>query len=95
MDGYIKVDGEGLLLAGGNNIGLNANASVFATLICGAVAPFTLHSSNVAGVPLEANGDFRIDDFSPLPPADCATPVLLIRNVANATWFAAGIPKGD
>ena len=96
MDGRIKADGEGLLLAGGNNIGLNANASVFATLICGAAAPFTLHSSNVAGVPLEANGDFRIDDFlSPLPPADCASPVLLIRNVANATWFAAGIPKGD
>jgi hypothetical protein len=96
MDGRIKVDGAGLLLAGGNNIGLNANASVFATLICGAAAPFTLHSSNVTGVPLEANGDFRIDDFlSPLPPADCVSPVLLIRNAANATWFAAGIPKGD
>ena len=61
MDGSIKVDGKGLLLAGGNAIGGNANASVFATPICGAAAPFTLHRSNVAGVPLEANGDFRID----------------------------------
>ena len=96
MNGGIKVDGRGLLLAGGNAIGGNANARVFATLICGAAAPFTLHSSNVAGVPLEANGDFRIDDFlSPLPPADCVSPVLLIRNAANGTWFAAGIPKGD
>ena len=96
MDGSIKVDGEGLLLAGGNGIGSNANASVFATLICGATAPFSLHSSNAAGVPLEANGDFRIDDFlSPLPPASCAAPVLLIRNAANGGWFAAGIPKGN
>src|SRR5262249_37738408 len=31
-DGSIKVDGRGLLLAGGNSIGGNANASVFATL---------------------------------------------------------------
>src|SRR5439155_7438545 len=33
VDGSIKVDGRGLLLAGGNAIGTNANASVFATLI--------------------------------------------------------------
>lgn len=96
VDGRIKANGRGLLLAGGNNIGRNANANVFATLICGAGAPFTLHSSSLAGVPLEANGDFSIDDFlSPLPPVDCASPVLLIRNAANQTWFAAGIPTLD
>jgi hypothetical protein len=45
-------------------------------------------------VPLDADGDFRIDgQLDPVPPADCATPVLLIVNgVAPAgAWFAAGI----
>lgn len=88
-DGSIKVDGRGLLLGGGNNIGTNASQSVFATLICGAA----LHSTNPAGVALEPNGDFRIDDrLDPAPPADCVSPVLLIRNLGGA-WFAAGIPK--
>ncbi|MBS1158394.1 MAG: hypothetical protein H6R15_813 [Proteobacteria bacterium] len=91
-DGRIRVDGRGLLLGGGGNIGGTANQSVFATLICDAAPPFTLYSSNPTGVPLEPNGDFRIDDvLSPTPPSDCASPVLLIRNLAGA-WFAAGIP---
>jgi len=96
VDGRIRVDGRGLLLGGGNAIGLNGNASVFATLICEAVAPFTQRSTDLAGVPLAANGDFRIDDvLVPAPPADCDSPVLLIRQVAppNSPWFAAGIPK--
>ena len=42
VDGRIHVDGRGLLLGGGNAIGTNGNASVFATLICEAAAPFTL-----------------------------------------------------
>jgi hypothetical protein len=89
--GRVRVDGRGLLLGGGNNIGTNANQSVRATLICEAAAPFTLRDSGL--VPLEPNGDFRIDDvLNPLPPAECASPVLLIRNPAGA-WFAAGIPK--
>jgi hypothetical protein len=92
-DGHIKVDGRRLLLGGGNNIGSNANASVFATLICEAVAPFTLRNTSLAGVPLEANGDFRIDDVLTPALADCASPVLLIRNVNGQAWFAAGIPK--
>jgi hypothetical protein len=97
VDGRIHVDGRGLLLGGGNAIGLTANASVFATLICEAVAPFTEHSTNGAGVALEPNGDFRIDDvLVPAPPADCASPVLLIRNAEpNPAWFAAGIPEQD
>ena len=90
-DGSIRVDGRGLLLGGGNAIGGNANQSVRATLICEAAAPFTLHDTNT--VPLEPNGDFRIDDtLNPPPPAVCDSPVLLIRNPAGA-WFAAGIPK--
>jgi hypothetical protein len=89
-DGSIKVDGRGLLLGGGNGIGGNANQSVRATLICDA-AGTVLHDSGL--VPLEANGDFRIDDtLQPAVPAVCASPVLLIRNPAGA-WFAAGIPK--
>ena len=90
-DGHIKVRGRGLLLGGGNGIGGNANQSVFATLICEAAAPFTLRSTSTA-VPLEANGDFRIDDVLTPAPFDCASPVLLIRNPAGA-WFAAGIVK--
>ena len=90
-DGSIKVRGKGLLLAGGNNIGFNANQSVFATLICEAIAPFVLHNTTTTGVPLGADGDFEIDDvLSPPPPTPCASPVLLVRNLGGA-WFAAGI----
>jgi hypothetical protein len=91
VGGLIQVDGRGLLLGAGDAIGGNANASVFATLFCandGNVA----HSSNAAGVPLQVNGDFRIQDsLSPAPPNTCTSPVLLIRNTTGA-WFAAGIP---
>jgi hypothetical protein len=93
MDGHIVVDGRGLLLGGGNNIGFTANQSVHATLICSATAPFDQFSTPTAGVPLDPNGDFRIDDMlTPTPPVVCASPVLLIRNVGGA-WFAAGIVK--
>ena len=51
------------------------------------------HSSNAAGVPLEVNGDFRIDGrLSPAPPNTCTSPVLLIRSTSGS-WFAAGIPE--
>src|SRR5262245_54231524 len=95
VDGHIRVRGRGLLLASSNSIGQNANQSVFATLICEPTAPFVQRSTNLAGVPLEANGDFRIDDVLDSVPNDCASPVLLIRNTGGV-WFAAGIPKlGD
>ena len=92
-DGEISVSGKGLLLAGGNGIGTNAGAKVYATLICEAAAPFTERSTDLGGVALEANGDFRIEDQLTPAPADCASPVLLIRNAANQAWFAAGIVK--
>jgi hypothetical protein len=96
VDGRISVDGRGLLLGGGNTIGTNGNASVFATLVCEATPPFTQFSTNITGVPLEANGDFRIDDvLTPAPPAECGSPVLLIRVSPSGAWFAAGIPKLD
>jgi hypothetical protein len=94
-DGRIKVKGRGLLLAGGNSIGQNGNQSVFATLICETAAPF-VERNTAFSVPLEPNGDFRIDDTLRAVPTDCPSPVLLIRTSSNGTWFAAGIPKlGD
>ena len=91
-NGRIRVRGRGLLLASSNSIGQNAGQSVFATLICEATAPFTEHSTS--SVPLEANGDFRIDDVLSPAPSECASPVLLIRN-KGGVWFAAGIPQLD
>ena len=96
VDGHIRVRGRGLLLASGNAIGQNANQSVFATLICEPTLPFTEHSTSRTGVPLDADGDFRIDDVLDSVPSECASPVLLIRNVAQGVWFAAGLPRlGD
>jgi hypothetical protein len=90
--GSIRVDGRGLLLGAGDAIGSNGNASVFATLFC-ANDGNVQHSSNPAGVALEVDGDFRIDDtLSPAPPNTCDSPVLLIR-VTTGSWFAAGIPR--
>jgi hypothetical protein len=91
-DGHIRVKGRGLLLGGGNAIGQNANQSVFATLICEAAAPFTELNTTATGVPLAANGDFRIDDTLTPTASECASPVLLIRSAGNRSWFAAGIP---
>lgn len=86
-DGRISIDGRGLLLAGGNGIGTNGGQSVGARLFCGTVP------QNSILVPLQSNGDFRIDDvLTPLPPNPCEKPVLLIVN-ASGTWFAAGIQK--
>ena len=95
-NGHIRVDGRGLLLAGGNNIGTNANQSVRAMLFCATA----VHESNL--VPLEANGDFKIDDIltpvastdPAVPPNPCTNPVLLIVN-SGGNWFAAGIPDLD
>ncbi|HSB77376.1 MAG TPA: hypothetical protein VLM91_01210 [Candidatus Methylomirabilis sp.] len=89
-NGNIKVKGTGLLLAGGDGIGTTGGQSVHATLFCGPAASASAHSTG--NVPLEPNGDFRIDDMlTPLPPSLCDSPVLLIIN-AGGRWFAAGIP---
>ena len=94
-EGHITVRGRGLLLAAGNGIGTNGGASVRASLFCGAAATATEHDTNLAGVPLAPNGDFRIEDvLSPLPPTPCDHPVLLIRSTGGV-WFAAGIQKLD
>ena len=105
-DGHIRADGRGLVFAGGNTIGTAVGTAgsggvavinVFATFICENAAPFNPHNTNLVGVPLAENGDFKIDDtlMPPPPRSSCATPVLLIRNADNRNWFAAGIQKFD
>ena len=92
--GMITLKVEGLLLEGGDGIGTNGNQKVFATLSCGAAAPFTLHSTAAAGVAVGLEGDFRITDaLVPVPPATCVSPLLLIRNV-QGDWVAAGYVIG-
>jgi RNA polymerase sigma factor (sigma-70 family) len=92
-DGHIKVEGKGLLLASGNSIGQNANQNVFATLVCEATAPFVNHNSSFS-VPLDANGNFRMDDVLSSVPVECPSPALLIRSsVPGGPWLAAGIQK--
>ena len=92
VGGLIQVDGRGLLLGAGNAVGTTAGASVFATLFCANDGNIQ-HSTNEAGVQLQLNGDFRIQDsLSPAPPDTCTSPVLLIRVAGSGSWFAAGIP---
>ncbi len=99
-DGHITVEGHGLLLAGAtatlkNVIATNGGQSVEAELFCNTITSScgTAHTSSL--VPLDANGDFQIDDtLSPSVPPTCTNPVLLITNGAPR-WFAAGIPAGE
>jgi hypothetical protein len=98
IDGRVSVDGRGLLLGGSDGIGTTVNQSVRARLFCGTGATATVHQSGL--VPLEPNGDFRIDDvLAPVAPttaatpaAPCTSPVLLIVS-GGGNWFAAGILK--
>jgi hypothetical protein len=94
VDGHIHIKGRGLLLGGGNGIGTAPALNVFATLFCGPAASATASNTSSAGVPLEADGDFVLDDvLSPVPANPCTTPVLLIRNAGGTHgWFAAAIP---
>jgi hypothetical protein len=96
MNGRIVVDGKGLILGGGNNAGRATGQSVFATLICG--GSNEQFSTTLTGVQLTATGDFKINDrLTPVPPGNCADPVLLIRTAGTGNWFAVGIlrPKHD
>jgi hypothetical protein len=108
--GSITVNGKGLILAGGNNLGRAPTPalSVIATLFCHlpttSIPTPPQFSTSSAGVLLSPTGDFQINDtLSPPPPATCTSPMLLIRNAATAmggfpnTWFAGGIyrPQGS
>ncbi len=93
-DGSIAVVGKGLLLASGNAVGSNANAKVFATLMCANDGNVQHNTSNTPGVQLAPNGDFVIAEaLSPAPPSTCDSPVLLIRNAGSGGWFAAALPS--
>ena len=62
-NGDIKVEGKGLDFGWRQRYRKRLTGqSVFATLICEAAAPFTLRNTTQTGVPLAANGDFKIDD---------------------------------
>lgn len=94
----IIVKAKGLILGGGNSIGLpGVPREVAATVFCG-----TNEAFNSASVLTNDAGDFEIR--SPLAtsagnnmlPEPCAPATLLIRNAPGGTpgaWFAAGIPK--
>ncbi len=94
-DGHISVVGRGLLLAAVDGIGTNVGASVHATLFCGQAGSATAFDE--PGVPLDAAGNFKINDvLNPVPELPCQSPVLLIRSGATpgqGVWFAAGIPN--
>ena len=108
-EGRIQVVGTGLVLGGGDQIGQSLGLNVFATLICETEAPFvelnstdlTTEAGALAGsVPLDANGDFRIDgtlrsSAGDLVPSTCDKPVLLIRALPTGGWLAAAIPRFD
>jgi hypothetical protein len=89
------VHGRGLLLGGGNAIGTSGGQSVFTNLFCGPASGGTASSSNMAGVALDADGDFVIDDIlSPMLLTPCQTAALLIRTTRGAVILgAAGIPR--
>lgn len=107
-DGRISAKGEGLLLAGGNNIGTRGGPrQVLASLFCRATGGAAIGPFNSEFVDLDANGDFEIrssltDSTGATPPNPCGDaidnrPVLLIRTVAGGApgaWFAAGILQG-
>ena len=97
-NGHIAVEGRGLLLAGATAtlvhvIATTGGQSVQARLFCNTTTSScgTAHTSGL--VPLDANGDFKIDDtLSPSVPPTCTGPVLLIT-IGAPRWLAAGIPK--
>lgn len=93
-NGQVAVKGEGLLFAGSEAIGTTGTIqTVGATPYCGTQA------FDSGGVPIDANGDFRIDGLlSAFPPNPCNSPALLIRNATGGrlgAWFAAGIPANE
>jgi hypothetical protein len=87
--GHIKVDGRGLLVAGGDQIGTNGGLQAWASVLCGSE---WIHTSVFAATPLSDAGDFSIDaDLMGDVPASCESPLLLIRDRNRASWLAVGL----
>jgi hypothetical protein len=90
--GTITAFGTRLVLAGGNDLGLNPVPNVEAKLFCGTSDT----SFDSPAVPMGANGNFLISGpLFPTPPDPCSTPVLLIVAAPNGAWLAAGIPDSQ
>jgi hypothetical protein len=92
-NGSITVQGQGLVLGGGDNAGRAPALSVFASLFCGPVTSPTESDTNLAGVALPPSGNFQINDMlAPVPATPCVNPMLLIRSTGTGNpWFAVGI----
>jgi len=98
-NGDLSFDVEGLVLAGGNNIGTRGtNAQVRGTLVCDTNGSAGGGNSVLVNTPLVALSAQGEADFSgnvgPLP-AVCATEpdiAFLIRSTGG-NWFAAGIVR--
>jgi hypothetical protein len=94
-NGSINVNGQGLILGGGDTAGRAPALSVFASLFCGPVTSPTESDTTLTGVTLSPSGDFQINDkLAPMPATPCANPMLLIRNAGTTggnPWFAVGI----
>jgi hypothetical protein len=75
-NGSIKVEGKGLVLAGGNNAGRPPpGVSVIATLICSAAAPFMQFSNSTAGVLLSTKWGLQDQRHAlPVPPEPVCQP---------------------
>lgn len=100
----LRVEGRGLLIAGGDTTGTGTVASVRARLACPnpppnpqttPPTPLTFTYFDSTPVKLEADGDFKVDEMLTVPAGTkiCDSPGLLIINGTSAAWFAAGIPK--
>lgn len=95
-DGSISAKGEGLVFTATDAIGTaGAVTQVGVSLFCG---PDPLNRFDSAPVPLDINGNFRIEgSLTVAPPSPCLSPLLLVRNANGGVlgaWFAASVP-GD
>jgi hypothetical protein len=93
-NGSISVNGEGLILGGGDNAGRAPALSVFASLFCGSGLSTIESRTTLPGVALSPAGDFQINDkLAPVPATPCDNPMLLIPSGAGTInpWFAVGI----
>ena len=96
-NGGISAKGEGLVFTATDAIGTaGAITQVGISLFCG---PDPLNRFDTGTVPLDINGNFKIEgSLSVAPPNPCESPVLLVRNGNGGVlgaWFAAGVIGDD
>lgn len=88
VDGTLKVEVEGLVLAVGPNAGTNPVGQFLATLSC-LNADGTINNISTSPVPATPTGDARIEEVLTLPET-CLGPIVFVRGVVAPTprWFA-------